>query len=61
MLAITPAMFTVDEGPKKTPLALTSTTRPLAFRVPKICEGFWSWKRLRAIKDEDGWDEFLTG
>src|SRR5690349_10201003 len=32
-----------------------STTTPLALRLPKICDGFWSWMLFQTTDEADGW------
>ena len=54
MVAINPPVLTDAVGENKMPLGLDKNTWPLAFNVPKICDGFDPRTLFNATELDDG-------
>ena len=53
--ATSPAVSTRAPAPNSTPLGLMRKTRPLATRLPRICDGSWPTTRFSTVAVEPGW------
>ena len=53
--ATSPAVSTLAPAPNSTPFGLIRNTRPLAIRLPRICDGSCPTTRFSTVAVECGW------
>ncbi len=53
--ATRPAVSTLAPAPNRMPFGLIRKTRPLAIRLPRICDGSWPTTRLSTVAVAPGW------